>query len=88
LETTLHIECFEPLIGFLAYLVQKLWPRNNKLINPLINQLSIFHCFQAITFEPEMLVLQPLWWRCVERVIHHERDVREEQQYICGANKQ
>jgi len=26
--------------------------------------------------------LQPLRWRCVECVIHHERDVREEQQYI------
>jgi len=27
-------------------------------------------------------VLQPLRWRCVECVIHHQRDVREEQQYI------
>jgi len=27
-------------------------------------------------------VLQPLWWRCVDCVIHHERDAREEQQYI------
>ena len=26
--------------------------------------------------------MQPLRWRCVERGIHHERDVREEQQYI------
>ena len=26
---------------------------------------------------------------CVERAIHHERDMREEQHpYICGANKQ
>jgi len=34
-------------------------------------------------------VLQPLRWRCVECVIHHERDVREEQHpYISGANKQ
>ena len=29
-----------------------------------------------------ILLLQPLWWRCVECVIHHEWDVREEQQYI------
>jgi len=29
------------------------------------------------------VLLQPLWWRCVDCVIHHERDVREEQQYIC-----
>jgi len=27
-----------------------------------------------------MRVLQPLRWRCVECAIHHERDVREEQQ--------
>jgi len=27
-------------------------------------------------------VLQPLWWHCVECAIHHERDGREEQQYI------
>jgi len=27
---------FEPLIGFLALQVQKLWPKNNKLINYLI----------------------------------------------------
>jgi len=34
-------------------------------------------------------LLQPLRWRCVECVVHHERDVREEQhRYICGANKQ
>jgi len=35
--------------------------------------------------EPETLespLLQPLWWRCVECMIHHERDVHEKQQYI------
>jgi len=35
-----------------------------------------------------MVLLQPLRWRCVECVIHHERDVREEQQHVCGTNKQ
>jgi len=35
------------------------------------------------------LMLQPLGYRCVKCAIHHERDVREEQQpYICGTNKQ
>ena len=29
-----------------------------------------------------VVVLQPLRWCCVEYVIHHERDVREEQQDI------
>jgi len=28
------------------------------------------------------MLLQPLRWRCVECVIHHERDVREEQKYV------
>ena len=28
------------------------------------------------------ILLQPLRWRCVDCVIHHERDVRKEQQYI------
>jgi len=36
----------------------------------------------------EGMLLQPLRWRCVECVIHHGRDVREQQQYICDANKQ
>jgi len=26
--------------------------------------------------------MQPLWWRCVDCMIHHERDVREEQKYM------
>jgi len=43
-------------------------------------------------FFSAMLLLQPLRWRCVDCVIHHERDVRKEQQYICvartSANKQ
>ena len=29
-----------------------------------------------------MKLLQPLWWRCNECVIHHEQDMREEQQCI------
>ena len=29
-----------------------------------------------------MTVLQPLRWYCVDCVIHHERDVREEQKYV------
>jgi len=30
-------------------------------------------------------LLQPLQWSCVDCVIHHERVVGEEQQYICVA---
>jgi len=29
-----------------------------------------------------IVLLQPLWWCCVDCVIHHERDVREEQKYM------
>jgi len=29
----------------------------------------------------EGILLQPLWWRCVECAIHHERDVHEEQHH-------
>jgi len=37
----------------------------------------------------EGMLLQPLRWCCLDWVIHHEQDVREEQHpYICGANKQ
>jgi len=36
-----------------------------------------------------VILLQPLRWRRVECVIHHERDVREEQHpYIRGTHKQ
>jgi len=35
-----------------------------------------------------LVVFQPLRWPCVKCVIHHEQDVREEQQYICGVSKQ
>jgi len=37
LETRLDSESFEPLIEFLAFLVQKLWSKKNKLINYLIS---------------------------------------------------
>ena len=37
LETRLESESFEPLINFLAFLVQKLWSKINKLINYLIS---------------------------------------------------
>ena len=37
LETGLESESFEPLIDFLAFLVQKLWSKINKLTNYLIH---------------------------------------------------
>ena len=53
LETRLESESFEPLIDFLAFVVQKLWSKINKLINYLISQ--IFLLTYIITFEPETL---------------------------------
>jgi len=36
----------------------------------------------------DVTVLQPLRWCCIDCVIHHEWDVREEQKYMHGASKQ
>ena len=41
LETILESESFEPLIDFLAFLVQKFWSKINKLINYLISQIFL-----------------------------------------------
>ena len=51
METRLESESFEPLIDFLAFLVQKLWSKINKLINYLISQ--IFLLTYITTFEPK-----------------------------------
>jgi len=58
-----------------------------------LNEVSrLCAAFLRTTTEEERLnglFLQLLRWRCVECVIHHERDVCEEQHpYICGTNKQ
>jgi len=48
LEIRLESESFEPLISFLAFLVQKLWPKNNvhypqKKKNPKLKK-NFPHC--------------------------------------------
>ena len=35
----------------------------------------------AVRCKKEGMLLQPLWWCCADCVIHHERDVREEQHH-------
>jgi len=50
-ETRLESKSFEPLIDFLAFLVQKLRSKINKLINYLISQ--IFLLTYITTFEPQ-----------------------------------
>ena len=46
MQSRLTSESFEPLIGFLVFLVQKLWPKNIKIGN------------FTLTFEPETLESQ------------------------------
>ena len=36
----------------------------------------------AVSCKKEGMLLQPLRWCCFDCVIQHERDVREEQQFI------
>jgi len=38
--------------------------------------IGVVHC------KMEAMLLQPLRWCCVDCMIHHERDVREEQKYM------
>jgi len=57
LETRLESESFEPLIDFLAFLVQKLWSKINQLINYQISQ--IFLLTYITTFEPETIAGHP-----------------------------
>jgi len=65
------------------------------LVSPEVNDLVPFkqqfskEMKLMVLYKKEMVVLQPLRWRCVDYVIHHGRDVREEQHhYICSASKQ
>jgi len=39
----------------------------------------------VVRCKKEGMLLQPLQWRCVDCVIHHDQDEREEQKYICVA---
>jgi len=38
-----------------------------------------------LSVELQLMLLQPRRWCCVDCVIHHQWDVREEQEYICVA---
>jgi len=40
------------------------------------------HAIGVVRCKKEGMLLQPLRWRCVDCVIHHERDVHEEQKYV------
>jgi len=48
LETRLKSESFEPLIDFVAFWVQKLWSKTNKLIDYLISySVKYFYYFRS-----------------------------------------
>jgi len=76
LESRLSSQSLETLIDFIAYgIAQK----------PIIGKNST-----PTNADPGCIILlQALRWRCVGCVIHHERDVPEEQHhYTCSASKQ
>ena len=76
-------------------MVVVLWKRNHNQLSPRLCSKLINACHRSITQRlvswsspvvPKVwVVFQPLWWRCDDCVIHHERDVREEQKYMCVA---
>ena len=52
--------------------------------------LVLFHSHSFLQFYPNIAAtLQTFVWRCLECVIHHEWDVREEQYpYKCGVSRE
>ena len=44
-------------------------------------QLTIYKGTLLVKLSHKLVLLQPLRWCCVDCVIHHERDVREEQHH-------
>ena len=61
----------------------------------ILNASSIEQCcyaqfvYRYTGYIPSLFVLlQPLRWHCVDCVIHHERDVSEEQKYLCAWREQ
>ena len=84
-ESRVSMQCMTPDTGW------------EKLVFPLNESSLLNHLMQVVcssvlletkleseSFETCIgcLLLQPLRWRCVDCVIHHERDVREEQKYM------
>jgi len=64
LESKLESESFEPLIGFLAFLVQKLWPKNNKLINHLIREFIKYGIYRTEDVFKYTKLVSPLQVNC------------------------
>jgi len=52
--------------------VTRMWRLCQVQPSPKERAIGVVRC------KKEGMLLQPLWWRCVDYVIHHERDVREE----------
>jgi len=65
-------------------------PNAKTLLGLFCNSNTFVHLCSHITLSSSgnvnivqwLVLLQPLRWRCVDCVIHHERDVREEQKYM------
>ena len=56
-------------------------PVGEPIESRVVTHYSFFYVAPSMKFKSTVR-LQPLRWRCVECVIHHERDVREEQHHI------
>ena len=66
------------------------WLQNTTLTCRILFSFVTYLTIQAIwsaRATSGLLLLQPLRWYCVDCVIHHERDVREEQKYISVARE-
>ena len=58
--------------------------RKKRSASSEVESSDVWRTYFAVCMASKV-VLQPLRWRCVDCLIHHERDVREEQKYICVA---
>jgi len=84
-------------IDKLSFLSSRFMPRGS-VVTSLRQKRAVFPAFLSrevilgqmrnidihfiIYCKKEGVLLQPLRWRCVDCVIHHEPDLREQQQYI------
>jgi len=86
------VPSLQRLLGIAKYLSQYI-PNKSTITAPVQTILergsdwkwTASHDQAFLEIKNALVLLQPLHWRCVECVIHHEWHVREEQHRICGA---
>ena len=75
-----------------AHATQDFWSQQNGAVPSMWRSCRVQpshkeHAIGVVHCKKVGMLLQPLHWCCVGCLIHHERDVREEQD-TCGTNKQ